>query len=178
LCENQLLAIDFHIFAESATLAIIPSIGLGLCDWVGERLALIRLLTSGQANQLTDVLRTGYACPSQFGTRALKPVIKPTMVGVAAGALMIISRHFGRAHGTDQNAYPIPTDHSEARASGCSIAARRTTAPIRMIAPIQTFDAAGNFVRTFGADMFNSPHGLYVDTKGARLGTAPTTAGL
>ena len=35
-----------------------------------------------------------------------------------------------------------------------------------MIRPIRKFDAAGNFVRAFGANMFSFPHGLYVDSEG------------
>jgi hypothetical protein len=32
--------------------------------------------------------------------------------------------------------------------------------------PIQKFDSNGKFVRGFGANMFNQPHGLYVDNEG------------
>jgi streptogramin lyase len=34
------------------------------------------------------------------------------------------------------------------------------------VAPIIKFDANGNFVKAFGADMITYPHGLYVDTDG------------
>ncbi len=34
------------------------------------------------------------------------------------------------------------------------------------LAPIQKFDASGKFVRSFGAGMFNFPHGLFVDREG------------
>jgi DNA-binding beta-propeller fold protein YncE len=35
-----------------------------------------------------------------------------------------------------------------------------------MVPPIQKFDASGKFERSFGADMFNQPHGFYVDNDG------------
>src|SRR5258708_22263866 len=35
-----------------------------------------------------------------------------------------------------------------------------------MIPPIQKFDASGKLVRAFGANMFNQPHGFYVDRDG------------
>src|SRR5258708_13358353 len=35
-----------------------------------------------------------------------------------------------------------------------------------MIPPIQKFDASGKLVRAFGANMFNQPHGFYVDHEG------------
>jgi len=35
-----------------------------------------------------------------------------------------------------------------------------------MIPPIQKFDAGGKLVRAFGANMFNQPHGFYVDHEG------------
>jgi hypothetical protein len=35
-----------------------------------------------------------------------------------------------------------------------------------MIAPIQKFDAAGNFARACGGNIFNFPHGLFVANEG------------
>jgi len=35
-----------------------------------------------------------------------------------------------------------------------------------MIAPIQKFDSSGNLLMSFGAGMFNFPHGLYLDREG------------
>ena len=35
-----------------------------------------------------------------------------------------------------------------------------------MFAPIQKFDASGNLVLSFGADMFVRPHGIHIDPEG------------
>ena len=38
------------------------------------------------------------------------------------------------------------------------------------IDPIQKFDRFGNFVKSFGAGLFNWPHGFFVDRRRKRLG--------
>ena len=59
------------------------------------------------------------------------------------------------------------TSIATARASGCLTAAPRPTiAPASSLAPIQKFDASGRLVTSFGAGMFNYPHGLFVDRDG------------
>jgi len=103
------------------------------------------------------------------------------IIGVAFGALMAVSGDRGYTQAADPNAAPNPykmqdnwlqlpagrqlggaikvqVDHSDGKSiwvfdrcssNGCN--------------PIQKFDAAGKFVRGFGANMFVQPHGFYVD---------------
>jgi secreted PhoX family phosphatase len=106
------------------------------------------------------------------------------MVGVAAGALWAVSGNRGYTQAADPNAAPNPykmqdnwlqlpegrqlggaikvqVDHSDGKSiwvfDRCSSNACN---------PIQKFDSNGKFVRGFGANMFNQPHGLYVDNEG------------
>jgi hypothetical protein len=74
------------------------------------------------------------------------------MVGVAAGALMIISRHFGRTHGADQNAAPNLYRPPRGKSIWVFDRCPSNDCSNSMMPPIQTFDAAGNSVRAFGAN--------------------------
>ena len=106
------------------------------------------------------------------------------MIGVAAGVWAISSDRGYTQAAADPNAAPNPykmqdnwlqlpqgrqlggaikvqVDHSDGKSiwvfdrctqNGCN--------------PIQKFDANGKFVTGFGANMFNQPHGFYVDYEG------------
>src|SRR5262249_2763453 len=119
------------------------------------------------------------------GRSTMKNVMRMAlMVGVAVGALWAVSGDRGYTQAADPNAAPNPykmqdnwlqlpegrqlggaikvqVDHSDGKSiwvfDRCSSNACN---------PIQKFDSSGKFVRGFGADMFNQPHGLYVDNEG------------
>jgi DNA-binding beta-propeller fold protein YncE len=111
------------------------------------------------------------------------------MIGVAAGALTMISGNRLSAQGVDPNAAPNPykmqetwaklpdgrkfgaaikvqVDHSDGKSiwvfdrCGSNECTNSTTAPI------VKFDSAGTFLKAFGADMFAVPHSLFVDRDG------------
>ncbi len=111
------------------------------------------------------------------------------MVGVAAGALMMVTGRWSHAQGADPNAAPDPykmqenwaqladgrkfgqaikvqVDHSDGKSIWVFDRCASNDCSNSMIPPIQKFDAAGKFVRAFGAGMFNFPHGFYVDREG------------
>src|SRR5258707_2314181 len=120
----------------------------------------------------------------------MKPAIKLIlMVGVAAGAVMTVSGNWGHAQGTDPNAAPYPyktqdnwaqltegrkfgqaikvqVDHSDGKSIWVFDRCGTNDCSNSMIPPIQKFDASGKLVRAFGANMFNQPHGFYVDHEG------------
>jgi sugar lactone lactonase YvrE len=120
----------------------------------------------------------------------MKHAIKLTlMVGVAAGALMMVSGNWGHAQGTDPNAAPNPykiqenwaqltdgrkfgqaikvqVDHSDGKSIWVFDRCSSNDCSNSMIPPVQKFDASGKFVTAFGANMFNQPHGFYVDGQG------------
>src|SRR5260221_10015989 len=124
------------------------------------------------------------------GRTNMTHAIKLTMmVGVAAGALMMVSGNWGHAHGTDPNAAPNPyktqdnwaqltdgrkfgaaikvqVDHSDGKSIWVFDRCASNDCSNSMIPPIQKFDAGGKFVRAFGGNMFNQPHGFYVDGEG------------
>jgi len=111
------------------------------------------------------------------------------MVGVAAGAVMTVSGNWGHAQGADPNAAPNPykvqenwaqltdgrkfgqaikvqVDHSDGKSIWVFDRCASNDCSNSMIPPIQKFDASGKLVRAFGANMFNQPHGFYVDHEG------------
>jgi sugar lactone lactonase YvrE len=111
------------------------------------------------------------------------------MAGLAAGALMMVSGHHGYSQAADPNAAPDPykmqdnwaqlidgrkfgaaikvqVDHSDGKSIWVFDRCASNDCSNSMIPPIQKFDASGKFVRAFGANMFNQPHGLYVDHDG------------
>ena len=106
------------------------------------------------------------------------------MVGVAAGALWAVSGDRGYTQAADPNAAPNPYKMQdnwlqlpEGRQLGGAIKVQVDHSDDKSIwvfdrcssnacNPIQKFDSSGKFVRGFGADMFNQPHGLYVDNEG------------
>jgi sugar lactone lactonase YvrE len=111
------------------------------------------------------------------------------MVGVAAGAAMTVSGNRGHAQGADPNAAPNPykmqenwaqltegrkfgqaikvqVDHSDGKSIWVFDRCASNDCSNSMIPPIQKFDASGKLVRAFGANMFNQPHGFYVDHEG------------
>jgi sugar lactone lactonase YvrE len=124
----------------------------------------------------------------------MKHAIRLTlMVGVAAGALMMISGDRGYAQAptqsADANAAPNPykmqdnwaqladgrkfgaaikvqVDHSDGKSIWVFDRCSSNDCSNSMIPPIQKFDASGKFERAFGAGMFNQPHGFYVDREG------------
>jgi sugar lactone lactonase YvrE len=111
------------------------------------------------------------------------------MVGVTAGAVMAVSENRGHAQGADPNAAPNPykmqenwaqltdgrkfgqaikvqVDHSDGKSIWVFDRCASNDCSNSMIPPIQKFDASGKLVRAFGANMFNQPHGFYVDHEG------------
>ena len=120
----------------------------------------------------------------------MKHAIRMTlMVGVAAAALMAASGDRGYTQATDANAAPNPykmqdnwaqlpplrkfgavikvqVDHSDGKSMWTFDRCGTTDCGNSMIPPIQKFDASGKFQTSFGAGMFNQPHGFYVDKDG------------
>src|SRR5499427_9886970 len=121
---------------------------------------------------------------------AMRHTIKLTlMLGIAAGALTMVSGYRGYTQAIDPNAAPNPYSMQENwaqlpadrrfggvikvqvdRSDGKSIwvfdrcAARECTNS--MLPPLLKFDSSGKFVKAIGAGMFAIPHGLYVDRDG------------
>src|SRR5262249_29991402 len=128
--------------------------------------------------------------PIPQGRTAMKQAIRLTlMVGVAAGALMTVSGNSGHAQGADPNAAPNPYkmqdnwaqltpgrkfgqaikvqgDHSDGKSIWVFDRCGSNDCANSTIPPIQKFDATGKSVTAFGANMFNFPHGFYVDGEG------------
>jgi NHL repeat len=120
----------------------------------------------------------------------MKHAIRMTlMVGVAAGALMAASGDRGYTQANDPNAAPNPykmqdnwaqlpplrkfgavikaqVDHSDGKSMWTFDRCGTNDCGNSMIPPIQKFDASGKFLTSFGAGMFNQPHGFYVDREG------------
>ncbi|HMA75278.1 MAG TPA: peptidyl-alpha-hydroxyglycine alpha-amidating lyase family protein [Xanthobacteraceae bacterium] len=120
----------------------------------------------------------------------MKHAIRLTlMIGVAAGALMMVWGNWGHAQGTDPNAAPNPyklqenwaqltdgrkfgqaikvqVDHSDGKSIWVFDRCASNDCSNSMIPPIQKFDPGGKFVRAFAGGMFNFPHGFYVDGEG------------
>jgi DNA-binding beta-propeller fold protein YncE len=120
----------------------------------------------------------------------MKHAIKLTlMAGIAAGALTMVSGDRGYTQSNDPNAAPDPykmqdswaqltagrkfgaaikvqVDHSDGKSIWVFDRCASNDCSNSTIAPIQKFDASGKFERAFGANMFNQPHGLYVDRDG------------
>src|SRR6516164_9338434 len=121
---------------------------------------------------------------------AMRHTIKLTlMLGIAAGALTMVSGYRGYTQAIDPNAAPNPYSMQENwaqlpadrifgavikvqvdRSDGKSIwvfdrcAARECTNS--MLPPLLKFDSSGKFVKAIGAGMFAIPHGLYVGRDG------------
>src|SRR5258708_36167572 len=124
------------------------------------------------------------------GRKTMRHAIKLIlMVGFAAGAVMTVSGNLGHAQGADPNAAPNPykmqeswaqltdgrkfgqaikvqVDHSDGKSIWVLDRCSSNDCGNSMIPPIQKFDAAGKFVRAFGANIFNQPHGFYVYGEG------------
>jgi DNA-binding beta-propeller fold protein YncE len=120
----------------------------------------------------------------------MKHAIKLALLaGIAAGALAMASGDRVYAQGADPNAAPNPykmqdgwaqlptgrkfgaaikvqVDHSDGKNIWVFDRCGSNDCSNSKLAPIQLFDASGKFVRAFGGDMFNQPHGLYVDRDG------------
>jgi DNA-binding beta-propeller fold protein YncE len=120
----------------------------------------------------------------------MKHAIKLTLtIGVAAGALMVASGHWSYAQSNDPNAAPNPyttqsnwaqltdgrkfgaaikvqVDHSDGKSIWVFDRCGSNDCSNSMIPPIQKFDAGGKLIRAFGGNMFNQPHGFYVDGEG------------
>jgi DNA-binding beta-propeller fold protein YncE len=120
----------------------------------------------------------------------MRHTIKLTlMLGIAAGALIMVSGYRGYTQAIDPNAAPNPYSMQENwaqlpadrifgavikvqvdRSDGKSIwvfdrcASRECTNS--MLPPLLKFDSSGKFVKAIGAGMFAIPHGLYVDRDG------------
>ena len=120
----------------------------------------------------------------------MKHAIRLTlMAGIAAGALTMVSGDRGYAQGADPNAAPNPykmqdswaqltdgrkfgaaikvqVDHSDGKSIWVFDRCGTNDCGNSMVPPIQKFDASGKLIRAFGANMFNQPHGFYVDKDG------------
>jgi DNA-binding beta-propeller fold protein YncE len=119
----------------------------------------------------------------------MKHAIKLTLLaGIAAGTLTLVSGDRGYTQANDPNAAPNPykmqdwaqlvdgrkfgaaikvqVDHSDGKSIWVFDRCASNDCSNSMIPPIQKFDATGKFVRAFGANMFNQPHGFYVDKDG------------
>jgi len=120
----------------------------------------------------------------------MKHAIKLTLLaGIAAGALTMALGNRGQAQSADPNAAPNPyktedswakltdgrkfgaaikvqVDHSDGKSIWVFDRCATNDCSNSMIPPIQKFDAGGKFVRAFGGNMFNQPHGFYVDAEG------------
>jgi sugar lactone lactonase YvrE len=112
------------------------------------------------------------------------------MVSVAAAALWAVSGERGYTQAADPNAAPNPykldenwaklpsqhkwidaikiqVDHSDGKSIWVFDRCESDSCENSNIAPIQKFDAAGNFVRAFGAgEHYVQPHGFYIDNEG------------
>ena len=67
------------------------------------------------------------------------------------------------ARGASGGRQSASTSIATARAFGFDRCATADDCSGSNLAPIQKFDASGNLVTSFGAGMFNYPHGLFVD---------------
>src|SRR5499426_217111 len=111
------------------------------------------------------------------------------IVTAAAGALSCMVSERLYAQSADPNAAPNPykmeenwaqlpegrkfgaaikvqVDHSDGKSIWVFDRCGTNDCSNSMIPPIQKFDASGKLVRAFGANMFNQPHGFYVDHEG------------
>jgi len=111
------------------------------------------------------------------------------MAGIAAGALTMASGDRGYTQSNDPNAAPDPykmqdnwaqltggrkfgaaikvqVDHSDGKSIWVFDRCGTNDCSNSTLAPIQKFDASGKFERAFGGNMFNQPHGLYIDRDG------------
>jgi sugar lactone lactonase YvrE len=118
-------------------------------------------------------------------THAIKLTL---MVGVAAAALTMASADRGYAQAADPNGAPNPykvdanwaklpdrsfgaaikvqVDHSDGKSIWVFDRCAANDCGNSMLPPLHKFDASGRVLRAFGANMFNQPHGLYVDREG------------
>jgi DNA-binding beta-propeller fold protein YncE len=124
----------------------------------------------------------------------MTPALKMTlMAAVAVGAVMALAPQCADAQAAGQananNAAPDPykmdanwaqlpdgrkfgaaikvqVDHRDGKTIWVFDRCGTNSCRNSMVPPIQKFDASGKFVRTFGAGMFNNPHGFYVDKDG------------
>jgi DNA-binding beta-propeller fold protein YncE len=63
-------------------------------------------------------------------------------------------------------AIKVQVDHSDGKTIWVFDRCGTNSCSNSMVPPIQKFDASGKFERSFGANMFNQPHGFYVDKDG------------
>jgi esterase/lipase superfamily enzyme/sugar lactone lactonase YvrE len=64
------------------------------------------------------------------------------------------------------SAFGVGVDKSDGRSLWVFDRCASTDCSNSMVPPIQKFDPTGKYVRGFGANMFNTPHGLFVDHEG------------
>jgi len=120
----------------------------------------------------------------------MKHAIRATfLAGIAAVALTAMSGERVYAQAADPNAAPNPykmqdnwaqlpvdrkfgqvikvqVDHSDGKSIWAFDRCGATECTSSPLAPIQKFDPSGKFVTAIGANMFTSPHSLFVDNKG------------
>jgi len=111
------------------------------------------------------------------------------VIGVAAGALMMIAADRGYGQSSDPNAAPNPykmldswaqlpagqkfggvikvqVDHSDGKGVWVFDRCGGTECTNSTAAPLLRFDASGKFERAIGAGLFAVPHALYIDRDG------------
>ena len=111
------------------------------------------------------------------------------MIGIAAGALMMVAGDRGYTQGVDPNAAPNPyqmldswaqlpadrkfggviktqVDHSDGKSMWVFDRCGSNECTNSTVAPLMKFDASGKFERAIGGGLFAVSHALYVDRDG------------
>jgi hypothetical protein len=111
------------------------------------------------------------------------------MIGIAAGALIMVSRDRSHAQAADPNAAPNPykmldnwaqlpddrkfggvikaqVDHSDGKSIWVFDRCSAGECTGSTLPPLMKFDSSGKFETAIGAGLFAVPHGLYVDRNG------------
>jgi DNA-binding beta-propeller fold protein YncE len=111
------------------------------------------------------------------------------MIGIAAGALMMVAGGRSYSQGVDPNAAPNPyrmldswaqlppdlkfggvikvqVDHSDGKSMWVFDRCGGNECTNSTVAPLLKFDSSGKFERAIGAGLFAVPHALYIDSEG------------
>jgi sugar lactone lactonase YvrE len=120
----------------------------------------------------------------------MRDAIKLTlMIGIAAGALMMVAKDRGYGQSIDPNAAPNPyrmldswaqlpadrkfggvikvqVDHSDGKSMWVFDRCGSTECTNSTLAPLMKFDASGKFEKAIGGNLFAVSHALYIDRDG------------
>jgi hypothetical protein len=111
------------------------------------------------------------------------------MIGIAAGALMMVAKDRGYGQSIDPNAAPNPyrmldswaqlpaerkfggvikvqVDHSDGKSMWVFDRCGSTECTNSTLAPLMKFDASGKFEKAIGGNLFAVSHALYIDRDG------------